>query len=281
MLSESRQAAAQAPVKVTKLTDTLFLLQGVGGNMVAQIGPDGKLLIDSSFSTAAPRIKDALDKLDSHPLRLLINTHWHFDHTDGNAAMHDAGAFIVAHRNTRTRLSTPQEIAFYHLRLPASPTASLPQETFEESETLYFNNDELSLVHIPPAHTDTDISIFFKNGNVLHAGDVWFNGMYPFIDGSSGGNVNGMIQGCDQLLAVADDKTKIVPGHGPLGDKAALTAYREMLATIATRVLKLKSSGQTVEQAVAAKPTAELDAAWGKGMFSGDAFTALVYSTLP
>ncbi len=281
VIGQGRLTAATAPIKTTKLTDTVFLLQGAGGNMVVQKGPDGKLLIDSSYSTAAQRIKDVLGKIDVHPLRLLINTHWHPDHTDGNAAMHDAGAFIVAHKNTRLRLSSPQVVEFFHMNVPAYPTSALPQQTFDESETLYFNNDELALVHLQPAHTDSDIYIFFANGNVLHAGDIWFNGMYPFIDASTGGNINGMIKGADQLLAVADDKTKIVPGHGPLGNKAALTAYREMLATVATRIEKLKGSGQTLEQVAAVKPTADLDAAWAKGMISADAFTTLVYSTLP
>jgi glyoxylase-like metal-dependent hydrolase (beta-lactamase superfamily II) len=281
MLAQSRIQAATATIKTTRLTDTVFLLEGAGGNQVVQIGPDGKLLIDSSFSTAAPHVKEALGKLDAHPLKLLINTHWHFDHTDGNAAMHDDGAFIIAHKNTRLRMSTPQEIRSYHLHIPASPTAALPQQTFDESESLYYNNDELALVHMAPAHTDTDIYILFKNANVLHCGDLWFNGMYPFIDDSTGGNINGMIKGVDDLLAVADDKTKIVPGHGPLGNKAALAQYREMLATAGANVQKLKASGQSLDRVLAAKPTAELDPVWGKGFISPDAFTTLVYNTLP
>jgi len=280
MLDQARLAAAKTPIQTTKLTDTLFLLQGAGGNQVAQIGPDGKLLIDSSFSTAAPHVTEALGKLDSHPLKLLVNTHWHFDHTDGNAAMHDAGAFIIAHKNTRTRMSMPQDILAYHLHLEPSPAGALPQQTFEGNETLYFNHDELSMAYIDPAHTDTDIYVFFKNANVLHAGDIWFNGFYPFIDASSGGRVHGMIAGADRLLAIADDQTKIVPGHGPLGDKAALHKYRDMLASVAANVEKLKSSGQTVEEVIAAKPTAAFDPVWGKGFLQPDAFTAIVYSTL-
>ena len=276
-----RIAGATTPIKVTRLRDTLFLLQGVGGNMVAQIGPDGKLLIDSSAATASSRLRDTLSKLDPHPLKQLINTHWHFDHTDGNAALHnDMGAFIIAHENTRKRLSTPQEVQFFHLKLQASPTSSLPQETFTESDKLFVNNDEIDLGYMPEAHTDTDIYIYFVNGNVIHTGDIFFNGFYPFIDGGTGGTINGMIRAADTCLALADDKTKIVPGHGPLGDKDALQKYRDMLATIATRVEKLKSGSQTLEQAIAAKPTADFDAAWGKGSLTPDAFVTLVYSTL-
>jgi cyclase len=275
-----RTAAADETIRTTRLTDTIFLLQGVGGNIVCQIGPDGKVVIDSGISTGVHHLLDALGKLDQHPLRLLINTHWHFDHTDGNAALHLDGAFIVAHDNTRERLKTPQYLAAYDVHFPAAPDAALPQATFPDSSTLWVNNDQLSLVHAPDAHTDSDIFIHFAKGNVIHAGDLWFNGMYPLIDLSSAGTINGMMRGVDAVLARADDHTKIVPGHGALGDKAALTAYRAMLATVADRVNKLKASGNTVEQAVAAKPTADLDAVWAKGAIKPDTFVALVYDSL-
>ena len=232
LMQSMRAAGATTPIQITKLTDTIFLLQGVGGNMVAQIGPDGKLLIDSSVATAAPALLHTLEKLNARSLKLLINTHWHFDHTDGNAALHDAGAFIIAQENTRLRLSTPQKMRLFNLDFPASPTGGLPQLTFVDSEKLYFDNDELDMVHAPNAHTDSDIFVHFVNGNVIHTGDLWFNGFYPVIDDSTGGTVNGMIQGVDQVLAIADDRTKIVPGHGPLGDKRALQKYRDMLSTV-------------------------------------------------
>jgi glyoxylase-like metal-dependent hydrolase (beta-lactamase superfamily II) len=280
-LQQFRAAGGTTPIKVTKLRDTLYLLQGVGGNMVAQTGPDGKVLIDSSAATASSRLKDTLGSIGPHPVKLLINTHWHFDHTDGNAAVHDnMGAFIIAQENTRNRLATAQEIAFFHLKLQPSPTSALPQQTFIDKEKLFLNNDELDLVYMPDAHTDTDIYIHFVGGNVLHCGDIFFNGFYPFIDASSGGTINGMIRGADACLAVADDKTKVVPGHGPLGDKDALQKYRDMLATVATRVEKLKSSGQTLDQVIADKPTADFDEAWGKGMLKPEQFVELVYSTL-
>jgi cyclase len=280
-LQQMRTAGPTTPIKVTKLRDTLFLLQGVGGNMVAQTGPDGKVLIDSSMATAASRLKETLSKLAPHPMKLLINTHWHFDHTDGNAALHDdSGAFIIAQENTRNRLATPQEITFFHLKLQPSPTSALPQQTFIDKEKLFINNDELNLVYMPDAHTDTDIYIHFVGANVLHAGDVFFNGFYPFIDGGTGGTINGMIRGADACLAVADDKTKIVPGHGPVGDKDALQKYRDMMARVATNIEKLKSGGQSLDQVIAAKPTADFDAVWGNGSLKPEQFVGLVYSTL-
>jgi len=280
LMQSMRAAGATTPIKTAKLTDTIFLLQGVGGNMVAQIGPDGKLLIDSSVATASRAIVQTLGKLNGSPLKLLLNTHWHFDHTDGNAALHDAGAFIIAQENTRLRLSTPQKMKLFNLDFPASPTGGLPQLTFVDSEKLYFDNDELDMVHAPNAHTDSDIFVHFVSGNVIHTGDLWFNGFYPLIDDSTGGTVNGMIQGVDQVLALADDKTKIVPGHGPLGDKRALQKYRDMLSTVANRIEKLKIAGQTLDQVIAAKPTADLDGAWGSGRMTPDLFVTVVYNTL-
>jgi cyclase len=275
-----RTAAANETIRTTKLTDTIVLLQGVGGNIVCQTGPDGKLLIDSGIDTGTHHLLEAMSKLDAKPLKLLINTHWHFDHTSGNAALHLDGAFIVAQDNTRIRLSSPQTMQVYQVQFPAAPDAALPQATFADTSTLWVNNDQLNLVHTPDAHTDSDIFIHFVKGNVIHTGDLWFNGMYPLIDLSSGGTINGMIRGVDAVLALADDRTKIVPGHGPLGNKAALTTYRAMLVDVADRVEKLKAQGDTVEQAVAAKPTADLDATWAKGGIKPDTFVALVFDSL-
>jgi cyclase len=277
-----RTAATNETIKTTKLTDTIFLLQGVGGNIVCQIGPDGKVVIDSGIATGARQLLESLAKLDEHRLKLLINTHWHFDHTDGNAALHlQGGSFIIAQENTRVRLASPQYMRVYDIHFPAAPEAALPQGTFAGTNTLWVNNDQLSLVQAPDAHTDSDIYIHFVKGNVIHAGDLWFNGMYPLIDISSGGTINGMIRGVEAVLAKADEHTKIVPGHGALGDKTALSAYRAMLVTVADRVNKLKAAGNTVEQAVAAKPSADLDATWAKmGPLKPDTFVALVYESL-
>ncbi|MGA7522742.1 MAG: MBL fold metallo-hydrolase [Acidobacteriaceae bacterium] len=280
IVQELRTAAASETIRTTKLTDTIFMLQGVGGNVVCQIGPDGKLVIDSQIATGTPKLLEALGKLDMHRVRLLINTNWHFDHTDGNAALHLAGAFVIAQDNTRIRLLKPQSMQLYDARFPGAADAALPQETFPESETLWLNNDQEDLVHTPDACTDSDIFIHFVRGNVIHAGELWSNGMYPLIDLSSGGTINGMIRGVDQVLALADERTKIVPSQGPFGDKAALQAYRMMLVTVADRVEKLKATGEAVEEVIAAKPTADLDATWGKGPIQPGTFVAMVYDTL-
>lgn len=280
LMQTMRAAASAAPIQSVKVTDTIFLLQGVGGNMVAQIGPDGKLLIDSSMATAAHTLLQVLGKLGANPLKMLINTCWLFDHTDGNAAMREAGAFIIAQENTRVRLSAPQKIPLLNLSLNAAPNEALPQLTFTDSDKLYFDNDELDLIHAPNAHTDSDIFVHFVNANVIHAGDLYYNGTYPLIYGNSGGTINGLIRGVDQVLETADDKTKIVPGHGPLGNKVTLQKYRDMISIVANRIEKQRIAGQSLDQVIASKPTADLDATWGHGSITPDLFVTSIYNTL-
>jgi cyclase len=279
-LAQMRAQMSAIPLQTTKLRENIYLLSGPGGNMVVLNGADGKVLVDSSFASVAPKVKAAMDGFGSAPLKVLINTHWHFDHTDGNEAMHQAGAVIVAHENTRKRLSTPQDIAAFGLHFDPSPADALPQQTFTDGTKLYFNGEELTLAHFAPAHTDSDIYVRYEKSNVLHMGDVWFNGFYPFLDASTGGNIDGMIAGSARGLTLADADTKIVPGHGPVGDKVALAKSHDMLVTVRDRVKVLKAAGKSQQEAVASKPTADLDAAWGKGLINGDVFTTLVYSTL-
>jgi glyoxylase-like metal-dependent hydrolase (beta-lactamase superfamily II) len=280
MVAQMRATAATTEIKTAKLYDNVYLLQGAGGNMAVQTGPDGKILIDSSFSTAVPRLREALNSLGSDPPHVLINTHWHLDHTDGNEGMHQAGFTILAHDMTRERLSKPWTIKLFGISGPASPDAALPAVAFDDKMRLWHNGDSLSLAHYDPAHTDTDIYVYFEKANVLHMGDTWFNGVYPFIDESSGGNINGMIRASEKGLALAGPDTKIIPGHGPLGAKAQLQATRDMLSTVRDRVAKLKSAGASEQEVQAKKPTADLDSLWAKGMFPPDPFVGIVYRTL-
>jgi cyclase len=279
-LAQMRNSAVGAPIKNTRLSENLYLLQGAGGNMAVQTGPDGKLLIDSSFSTAVPKLREALNGLGNDPAHLLINTHWHIDHTDGNEGMHGVGFTIFAHSMTRERLSKPQEMKLFGMALPAAPAGALPAVTFDDTMRLWHNGDSLSLAHYDAAHTDTDIYVHFEKANVLHVGDTWFNGFYPFIDESSGGNINGMIKATEKALAIAGADTKIIPGHGPLGTKAQLQEFHDMLSGVRDRVAKLKSSGASEQEAVAKKPTADFDAVWNKGTFPPDMFVGIVYRTL-
>jgi cyclase len=268
------------PIEVQKLTDSLTLLSGPGGNVVVLNGADGKLIGDTFVQPAWPHLKAALDNISNAPIKTVIDTHWHFDHADNNAPLRAAGATLVAHENTKKRMSETHTLAVLNLTFPASPADALPQQTFKETHKITANGETVSLVHIPPAHTDSDIYLHFEKANVLQAGDIFFNGFYPYIDNGTGGSLSGMIAGATRVLAVADNNTKIVPGHGPLGNKADLTKTRDMLITVRERLQKLKSSGKTVEEAVAAKPLDDLDAAWGKGLFNSDTFIQIAYPAL-
>jgi cyclase len=279
-IAQGRILAAQTPITTTRLADNVYLLQGFGGNMVLQTGAEGNLLIDSSFSTSVQKVLAAISAVSSDAPHILINTHWHYDHTDGNEGMHAAGFKILAHTKTKERLSKTQVVPFFHMTVPPDPVGSWPTITFDDSKRIAHNGDALDLVHFDPAHTDTDIYIHFQNADVLHVGDIFFNGIYPFIDESTVGNIGGMIAASEKALSLAGPKTKIVPGHGPLADKGQLQAYHDMLVTVRDRVARLKNSGAGEQEAVAKKPTADFDAQWGKGTFNGDVFTGLVYRTL-
>lgn len=278
--AQMRAAAATTPIKTTKLYDNLYLLQGAGGNMAVQTGPEGKLLIDSSYATAVPRIREAIAALGPDPADVLINTHWHIDHTDGNEGMHAAGFHIIAHQMTRERLAKPTEMKLLGISLPAYPATALPVITFDSSMHAWHNGDSIDLVHFEPAHTDTDIYIHFHNANVLHAGDVWFNGFYPFIDEETGGSIGGTIRADEKILALVGPDTKIIPGHGPLGTRAQLQQFRDMLSGVRDRVAALKQAGLTEKETVAKKPTAEFDPVWNKSGGPTDMFVGIVYRTI-
>jgi cyclase len=279
-LAAFRAQMGAAPIQTQKITDALTLLSGPGGNVVVLDGPDGKLVVDTFVLPAWPKFKESLDSLGKAPLKFVVDTHWHFDHTDNNAALRAAGATVLAHENTKTRMSEPHELAVLGVNTPASPALALPQQTFRDRRTLQANGETLALVHVPPSHTDTDIYVHFEKANVLHLGDLFFNGFYPYIDGGTRGSIDGMIAAGTRILALADSETKIVPGHGPLGNKTDLAKFRDMLVTARDRVRALKSSGKTVQEAVDARPFADLDAVWGKGLFTSDVFVRIVYVTL-
>lgn len=275
-----RASMATAPIETTRLTDSLTMLSGPGGNIAVLNGPDGKVVVDTFVQGAWDRLRQSLDAIGAAPIKTAIDTHWHFDHADNNAAFRAAGAAVIAHENTAKRMAQRHDMKALGMVFPASPPEALPTVTFSDTHRLDANGDQITLGYIPPAHTDTDIYIRFAKGNVLHLGDLFFNGMYPFIDASTGGNIGGMIAAADACLKLTDSGTKIVPGHGPLADVAALTKYRDMMIIVRDRVQKLKAAGRSGEETVAAKPTADLDGVWGKGFLQPDAFVSIVYATL-
>jgi cyclase len=275
-----RAQMAAAPIEAQKLADNLTMLSGPGGNVMVLNGVDGKFVVDNFVSPAWPKLKEALDAHGGGPLKMVIDTHWHFDHTDNNAPLHAAGATILAHENTKKRMSEAHDLAPLGLHFPPSPAEALPEKTFSHTHKLEANGETLTLTHVPPSHTDTDIYVHFQKADVIQTGDLFFNGIYPFIDANTGGKIGGMIASCDKILALAKDSTKLVPGHGPLGNKADLTKFRDMLITARDRIQELKSEGKSTQEAVAAKPFADLEADWGKGFFNGDVFVQIAYLTL-
>ncbi|MEO6911150.1 MAG: MBL fold metallo-hydrolase [Edaphobacter sp.] len=277
MVIQGRIDAATAKITTQKLRGNVSVLLGSGGNIAVLPGPEGKVLIDAGISTSRPQITAALAALSPDPVEVLINTHWHYDHTDGNEWIHSIGATIIAHQKTRQRLSTPQEIAAFNAHFPPAPAGALPTKTFTVNDSLKINGKTLVLTHYDPAHTDTDISVHFADADILHTGDTFFNGAFPFIDYSTGGHINGMIRATERNLATGTDSTILIPGHGPVGNKTQLSDYHDMLIAIRDKVAALKKQGKSIDEAVAAKPTASYDAKWGTGFVNGELFTRLVY----
>jgi glyoxylase-like metal-dependent hydrolase (beta-lactamase superfamily II) len=273
-----RAAAATAKITVQKLRGNISVLEGSGGNIAVLTGKEGKLLVDAGITASRPGITEALNSLSSDPLKLLINTHWHFDHTDGNEWLHSIGAEITAHENTRKHLSETTRVDAWNFTFPPSPKGALPAKVFEKELKVHFNGENLALKYYPPAHTDSDISIEFSEADVLHVGDTWWNGYFPFIDYNTGGGIGGMIQATENNIKRVSDKTIVIPGHGPVGDKAGLIEFHDMLVAVHDKVATLKKQGKPLEEIIAAKPTAEFDAKWSRFVIDGKTFTQLVYS---
>jgi cyclase len=289
LLASMRAKFNAAPIQSQKLADNVTMLSGPGGSVVVLNGPDGKFVVDSFVAPAWPRLKTALDGLGNAPVKCVIDTHWHFDHTDNNAPLHAAGATVLAHENTKKRMSEPHDLpvlyrgpngALAGLHFDPSPVEALPQQTFSAGYKLEGNGETLGLQHVAAAHTDTDIYVHFEKANVIQMGDLFFNWMYPYIDPGTGGTITGTIAAVDKILSLAGNDTKIVPGHGPLGNKADLTKFRDMLITSRDRVQNLKSAGKLAQEAVAEKPFADLDPVWGNGIINSEQWVQIVYLTL-
>jgi len=239
----SRKAGETANITVQALRGNISALIGSGGNIAALPGGDGKVIIDSGFLGTRSKIAAALSSLSSDPIKHLVNTHWHFDHTDGNEWIHSAGATITAHENTRKHLATSTRVEDWNFIFPPSPAGAIPTEVFNADKTLHLNGATIALKYYGPSHTDGDVSVYFIEADVLHTGDTWWNGHYPFIDYSTGGSIDGMIRAAEANVAKVTDKTIVIPGHGPIGNKSELIEYRDALAAIRDRVAALNAEG--------------------------------------
>lgn len=269
-----------ADVKVTpiQVTEHIYMITGEGGNIGLFIGEDGTFLIDDQFAPLTEKIVAAIKSVGGDYPKFLINTHYHGDHTGGNENLGQGGTLIFSHDNVRERLSTGSFIEAFNMKRAGVSREGLPVVTFSENISFHLNGDSIRAAHVAHAHTDGDSFIYFKEANVIHAGDFFFNGFYPFIDVTHGGSLKGMITAVDRVLSLADENTKIIPGHGPLGDKEQLASYRQMLQIAYERLRSLKAEGKTAQEAAAAKPLADLEATWGDGLFKSDQWIELIYS---
>jgi glyoxylase-like metal-dependent hydrolase (beta-lactamase superfamily II) len=273
-------AAMPAPpdvkVETVGIAPGIYMLVGRGGNVGVTVGPDGAAIIDDQFDDMAPKLRAAVAMLSAQPAKFVINTHLHGDHTGGNDQFGRAGAVIIAHENVRKRLGTAQVNPSNNQPIPARAREALPVVTFADSATLHFNDDDLEFTHLPNAHTETDIVVRFRKANVVHMGDC-FTGGFPFIDGNTGGTLDGLILGQGKVLAAIDDATKVIRGHGPLGNKAELAAYRDMLVVVRDRVAKLVKAGKSQEAVVAARPTKEFEEKYGGANFNAEQWIGRAY----
>ena len=246
----------------TKVAGNVHMLVGSGGNIGLMVGDDAAFVVDDQFAPLTPKILAAIKAITPQPVRFVMNTHWHFDHTGGNENMGQAGALIFAQENVRKRMSTDQFIEAFKLKQPASPRAALPVITFTDTVSFHLNGDSVVVFHVAPAHTDGDAMVMFTKANVVHTGDVFVSAGFPFVDRSSGGTINGIISATERLVAVTNADTKIIPGHGPLADRARVKAYHDMLVVLRDRMRKEIAAKHTVDQVLASKITAEYDKEW-------------------
>ena len=252
-------------VRAVQLSPGLHVLFGAGGNIGLSTGADGTFVIDDQFAPLTPKIVAAIRTITDRPVKFVINTHWHGDHTGGNENLGNAGALIVAHDNVRKRMSVDQFMAALNQKVPAAPRAALPVVTFSDAVTFHINGDSVTVTHVSPAHTDGDAIVHFLKANAVHMGDVFNNTGLPFIDRSSGGSVFGIIKAADQVYAMTDAQTRIVPGHGQVTDRNRLKAWRDAVSTVTERVQREVRAGKTIEQVLAMKLSAEFEREWPGG----------------
>lgn len=275
-----QQDFSAVQIQTLELADGLYMLTGEGGNIALSTGPDGSVLVDTQYAPLNAKILAAVRAAGGGDVTYVINTHWHGDHTGGNEPLGQAGAVIIAHDNVLVRMSAEQFMAAFNQRVPPSPAVARPVVTFPTRTTFHLNGNVVNVVHVENAHTDGDSIVHFANANVIHTGDTYMKDTYPFIDVSSMGSIDGFIAGAAAVLARSDANTKIIPGHGALANKADMQRFHDMLVKVRSNIQILITQGRTEDEVVAAKPTAEFDAAWGTGFMNPENFTRFAYQSL-
>lgn len=277
--AQAQRDFSDVEIKTTEVAPGVYMLEGAGGNIGLSTGEDGAFVIDDQFAPLSEKIKAAIGEVTDQSVAFVLNTHWHGDHTGGNEAFGEAGAHIVAHDNVRKRLKEGLTRASGRTTPPA-PEAALPVITFSHSMSFHWNGRNIRIWHPENAHTDGDAIVFFKDLNIVHMGDVFFNGGFPFIDLESGGDLDGYIATHDKVLGKIDDETKVIPGHGPLADKADLQRTVDMLKDVRMRVQELIDDGKSEDEAVAADPLKDFNGKWGGGFINGEFMVRTAYKSL-
>jgi len=271
---------ASVEIAAKPIRGGVYMLTGAGGNMAVSAGGDGVFLVDDQFAPLTEKITAAIREIQDEPVRFVVNTHWHGDHTGGNENLGEAGAVIVAHGNVRQRMSVEQFQKMRDRTIPASPEGALPVITFTDALTFHLNGESVHVFHAPPAHTDGDSVVHFQGADVLHAGDIFFNGTYPFIDIDSGGSIEGMIEAQERILSLCGDDSVIIPGHGPIANAADLRKTRQMLMTVRDRVRNAIAGGMKLEELIGSDPLADLNGEWGGGFIEPTQMLTIVYADL-
>ncbi len=278
--SAAAQDVVGVEIRTVDLGNGVYALFARGGNMGLSVGDDGVYVIDDQYAPLSARLLETISGLSDGPIRYVLNTHWHGDHTGGNEAFGETGAALVSHENVRARMETGLAEAAFGRSIEPAAEAALPDITLSQGATFHFNDLEVQVIHVPSAHTDGDSIVVFEGANVIHMGDVFFNGFYPFIDVRSGGSLSGNIAGLELGISLANADTRIIPGHGPMGDLADLQAARDTLVTVRARVSELISEGKAEDEAVAADPLADLDEEWGDFFITSEMMVRTAYQSL-
>ena len=278
--ASAAETTAPATIEAQALRGGLHVLKGAGANVIAWTGSDGLLVVDTGNAASAPQLLEALAKVSPGPVRLVVNTHWHPDHVGGNAALRRAGAEIIAHDDTRARMTSRQLMSPYEVEVPAAPRDALPIVTFDDTLSLHLNGTRVMLVHVPAAHSDGDLVVWWESANVVHLGDAYYAGEYPAIDVANGGSLAGTVAAIETTLSRTDARTVIVPGHGPVSNRGELMAYRDMLVAVGKRVRELVEQGNSLDEVLAARPTEAFDERYGQAGIGAERFVRLLYADL-
>jgi cyclase len=272
--------ATPDPIVFTKLTDRVALLSGDGGNVGLVIADDGLMMIDGGYANRALELQKAIADKDSHPVKLLFDTHWHGDHVGSNELLGKAGVKIMAHQNAKFWLSQKVKMGAFNTTVEPLKPEGLPSKTFTDGGKMSFGKEKIEYKWFPNAHTDNDTWLFFSSSNILQTGDLFFSGGYPVIDYTTGGWIGGMAEALDKLLKIGDAQTKIIPGHGPLSSKADMQAARDMLHTVNDRLSVFSKKGASLDDVLKANPVADLEPKWGQGFLNGERFVRMAYTSL-